>query len=115
MAHFVIHCCFFFEWLCSAALSTLWLLLMSELLSVLCDSVLTVMHVCHQLGDLKIALRGGVTWTPAEGGGGGLEKWFRVGPFVLCKNGCWRQRRRNTKFWPEKVFSTNNNPPPPFE
>ena len=33
--------------------------------------------------------------------------------FVLCKNGCWRQRRRNTKFWPEKVFSTNNPPPPP--
>ena len=21
---------------------------------------------------------------------------FRVGPFVLCKNGCWRRRRRNT-------------------
>ena len=58
-----------------------------------------------------------MTWTPAEGGGGGVgEMGFRVGPFVLCKNGCWRQRRRNTKFWPEKVFSTNNFPlPPTFE
>ena len=45
------------------------------------------------LGNLKIALRGGgggVTWTPAEGGGGVGERGFRVGPFVLCKNGCWR-------------------------
>ena len=38
---------------------------------------------------------------------------FRVGPFVLCKNGCWRQRRRNTKFGSKKVFSTNNSPSPP--
>ena len=60
------------------------------------------------LGDLKIALRGegGVTWTPAEGvGGGGVgEKGFRVGPFVLCKNGCWRRRRRNTNFGPKFFF-----------
>ena len=68
------------------------------------------------LGDLKIALRGGGgTWTPAEGGGGVGEMGFCVGPFVWCKNGCWRRRCRNTKFWPEKVFSTNNPPPPTFE
>ena len=50
-----------------------------------------------------------------RGGGGVGEMGFRVGPFVLCKNGCWRRRRRNTEFWPEKVFSTNNFPPPTFE
>ena len=58
------------------------------------------------LGDLKIALRGG--------GGGDMdarrrrgevgEMGFRVGPFVLCNNGCWRQRRRNTNFGPKKFF-----------
>ena len=50
-------------------------------------------HAPSALGDLKSALRGGgggVTWTPAEGGGGVGEMGFRVGPFVLCKNGCWR-------------------------
>ena len=68
-------------------------------------------------GNLKIALRGGggVTWTPAEGGGGGVgEMGFRVGPFVLCKNGCWRQRHRNTKFGPKKFFPPII-PPPTFE
>ena len=56
-------------------------------------------------GDLKIALRGGgVTWTPAEGGGGVGEMGFRVGPFVLCKNGYWRRRRKNTNFGPKKFF-----------
>ena len=37
-------------------------------------------------GDLKIALRGGgggVTWTPAEGGGG-LEKWGSVSGPLFC-------------------------------
>ena len=29
---------------------------------------------------------------------------FRVGPFVLCKNGCWRRRRTNTNFGPKKFF-----------
>ena len=54
------------------------------------------------------------TWKLLCGGGGGVgEMGFRVGPFVLCKNGCWRRRRRNTKFWPAKVFSANNPPPPP--
>ena len=36
---------------------------------------------------------------PAEGVGGGVgEMGFRVGPFDLCKHGCWRRRRRNTHF-----------------
>ena len=64
-------------------------------------------------GNLKIALRGG-------GGGdmdarrrrGGVgEMGFRVGPFVLCKNGCWRQRHRNTKFGPKKFFPPIISPP----
>ena len=38
---------------------------------------------------------------------------FRVGPFVLCKNGCWRQRHRNTKFGPKKFFPPIIPPPPP--
>ena len=66
------------------------------------------------LGDLKIALRGGgggVTWTPAEGGGGVGEMGFRVGPFVLSKNGCWRRRCRNTNFGPKKFFPPIISPP----
>ena len=64
-------------------------------------------------GNLKIAVRGGggVTWTPAKGGGGVGEMGFRVGPFVLCKNGCWRQRRRNTNFGPKKFFPPIIFPP----
>ena len=56
---------------------------------------------------------GGLTWTHAEGGGGVGEMGFRVGPFVLCKNGCWRQRHRNTKFGPKKFFPAIIPPPPP--
>ena len=29
---------------------------------------------------------------------------FRAGPFVLCKDGCCHQRRRNTNFGPENFF-----------
>ena len=36
---------------------------------------------------------------------------FRAGPFVLCKDGCCHQRRRNTDFGPEKFFSRKNFPP----
>ena len=39
------------------------------------------------LGNLKIALRGGgggVTWTPAEGGGGRVEKWGSVSGPLFC-------------------------------
>ena len=43
--------------------------------------------------------RGGVAWTPAEGGEGVPEMGFRGGPSVLCKDGCCRQRHRNTKFY----------------
>ena len=46
-------------------------------------------------------------------GGGVGEMGFRVGPFVLCKNGCWRQRRRNTNFGPKKFFPPKIPPPPP--
>ena len=53
----------------------------------------------------------GLTWTPAEGGGLVGEMGFRVGPFVLCKNGCWRQRHRNTKFGPKKFFPPIIFPP----
>ena len=52
------------------------------------------------------------SWQPencSAGGGGVAEMGFRVGPFVLSKNGCWRRRRKNT---PENFFSTNNFPPP---
>ena len=48
--------------------------------------------------------------------GGGLEKWGSVsGPLFLCKNGCWRQRHRNTKFGPKKFFPPITPPPPTFE
>ena len=43
--------------------------------------------------------------------GGGGEMGFRVGPFVLCKNRCWRQRHRNTKFGPKKFFPPIIPPP----
>ena len=36
---------------------------------------------------------------------------FCAGPFVLCKDGCCHQRRRNTNFGPENCFSRNNVPP----
>ena len=44
-------------------------------------------------------------------GGGVPEMGFRARPFVLCKDGCCRQRRRNTNFGPEKCFSRKNVPP----
>ena len=66
-------------------------------------------------GDLKIALRGGgggcMDASRRRGGGGVGEMGFRVGPFVLCKNGCWRQRRRNTNFGPKKFFPPIISPP----
>ena len=44
--------------------------------------------------------------------GGRLEKWGSVsGPFFLCKNGCWRQRHRSTKFGPKKFFPRIISPP----
>ena len=54
-------------------------------------------------------------WRPencSAGGGGVGEMGFRVGPFVFCKNGCWRQRRRNTNFGPKKFFPPIIPPPP---
>ena len=58
------------------------------------------------LSGPKIALPGG-GWhgRPAKEGGGVPEMGFRAGPFVLCKDGCCHQRRRNTNFGPENFFS----------
>ena len=41
--------------------------------------------VFHALGDLKLLCGGGVTWTPAEGGGGVGEMGFRVGPLFCVR------------------------------
>ena len=46
-----------------------------------------------------------------RGGGRVPEMGFRAGPFVLCKDGCCHQRRRNTNFGPEQFFSRKNFPP----
>ena len=54
---------------------------------------------------------GGMDARRRRGGGVG-EMGFRVGPFVLCKNGCWR---RNTTFGPKKFFPPKSPPPPTFE
>ena len=44
-------------------------------------------------------------------GGGVPEMGFRAGLFVLWKDGCWCQRRRNTNFGPENFFSRKSFPP----
>ena len=44
-------------------------------------------------------------------GGGGAKMGFRAGPFVLSKDGCCHQRRRNTNFGPENFFSQKKFPP----
>ena len=67
------------------------------------------------LGGPKIALRGGGggrRWhgRPAKEGGGVPEMGFRAGPFVLCKDGCCHQRRRNTNFGPENFFTKKFSP-----
>ena len=60
----------------------------------------------------KLLCGGGMAWAPGEGGGGGVpEMGFCAGPFVLCKDGCCRQRRRNTNFGPEKTFFTKKCSP----
>ena len=63
---------------------------------------------CCGKGGPKTALRGGgggMAWAPCEGGGGEVpEMGFRAGPFVLCKDGCCHQRRRNTNFGLENFF-----------
>ena len=69
-------------------------------------------NVESSLGGPKIALRGGgMAWAPGEGGGGVPEMGFCARPFVSCKDGCCRQRRRNTNFGPENFFSRKNVPP----
>ena len=66
-------------------------------------------------GDLKIPLRrgGGVTWTPAEGGGGGLEKWGSVSGPLFCVRTDVATKGAGTQILARKFFSTNNAPPPP--
>ena len=62
----------------------------------------------------KLLCGGGWGWhgRPAKEEGGGVpEMGFRAGPFVLWKDGCCHQRRRNTNFGPEKFFSQKNFPP----
>ena len=55
---------------------------------------------------------GGWHGRPAKEGGEGVpEMGFCAGPFVLCKDGCCRQRRRDTKFGPEKKFFTKKCSP----
>ena len=71
---------------------------------------------CVQLGQggPKIALRGGGgdgMGARRRRGGGAPEMGFRAGLFVLCKDGCCHQRRRNTNFGPENFFSLKNFPP----
>ena len=60
------------------------------------------------LGGPKVALRGGGGggWHGrlAKEGGGVPEMGFRAGPFVLCKDGCCHQRRRNINLGPENFF-----------
>ena len=75
-------------------------------------SSLTLPHAPTALGGPKIALRGG-GWhgRPAKEGGGVPEMGFRAGPFVLCKDGCCHQRRRNKNFGPENFFSRKIFPP----
>ena len=62
------------------------------------------------LGGPKIALRGGGggdgMGARRRRGGGVPEMGFCAGPFVLCKDGCCHQRRRNTNFGPEIFFFT---------
>ena len=56
---------------------------------------------------------GGGGWhgRPAKKGGGVPEMGFCAGPFVLCKDGCCQQRRRNTNFGAENFFSLKKFPP----
>ena len=63
-------------------------------------------HSTQSMAARKLFCRGGggMAWAPGEGGGGVPEMGFRAGPFVLCKDGCCHQRRRNTNFGPENFF-----------
>ena len=55
----------------------------------------------------------GVTWTPAEGGGGGLEKWDSVSGPLFCVRTDVGAKGTGTQNLARKIFSTNNPPPPP--
>ena len=56
---------------------------------------------------------GGVTWTPAEGGGGGWRNGVSCRAFCFVQEWMLAPKAQEHKIWPEKVFSTNNSPPPP--
>ena len=55
---------------------------------------------------------GGVTWTPAEGGGGGWRNGVPCRALCFVSERMLAPKAQEHKFWPEKVFSTNNFPPP---
>ena len=54
-----------------------------------------------------------MTWTPAEGGGGGLEKWGSVSGPLFCVTTDVGAKGKGTQNLARKSFSTNNSPPPP--
>ena len=60
----------------------------------------------------KLLCGGGWHGRPAkEGGVGGVpEMGFHARPFVLCKDGCCHQRRRNTNFGSEIFFHEKSFP-----
>ena len=63
-----------------------------------------------EMGGPKIALQGGDGMGARRRGGGVPEMGFCAGPFVLCKDGCCHQRRRNTNFGPENFFHQKTFP-----
>ena len=62
-------------------------------------------HSAGQPENCSAGGGGGVDMDARRRKGGGVgEMGFRVGPFVLCKNGCWRQRHRNTNLARKSFF-----------
>ena len=75
------------------------------------QALLCTWAALHCAGRPENCFAGGGGWhgRPAKEEGGVPEMGFRAGPFVLCKDGCCHQRRRNTNFgsgnfFHEKIF-----------
>ena len=67
-------------------------------------------------GNLKIALwGGGVTWTPAKGGGGGLEKWRPVSGRLFCVRTDVGAKGTGTQNLARKIFFHQFFSPHTFE